>query len=385
MRYLSLFLLLSVVGLIGCEDAVETNVTGFRASQNIFEELDENQTIDLVITAEGTIGEDLQVPYQATASSAQKGLDFNIPDGVLTFSEGDSQETIAVEIVGDVNLEIRETFDITLQFEGRDTRFTFTINDNDEMETLEEDAEGFLSEKDLPSMRLIWSDEFDGSSLNTEDWTYELGDGCDKGICGWGNEELQSYTDESSNLSIENGKMTITAVESAGNYTSARIITQDKVEVTFGRIDIRAKMPKGQGMWPALWMLGANIDDVGWPSCGEIDIMELVGHEPEVTHGTVHYDDDGYKSSSGLKTLSTGDLSDKFHVYSIVWDQDIITWYLDGEPFKTFTKSQTNNYPFNAPFFLIANIAVGGRWPGNPDATTVFPQTMVVDYMRIYQ
>ncbi|MEL6844095.1 MAG: glycoside hydrolase family 16 protein, partial [Bacteroidota bacterium] len=236
-----------------------------------------------------------------------------------------------------------------------------------------------------PSMELIWQDEFDGTSLNTTDWTFEYGNGCDKGLCGWGNNELQLYTDEEANIKLENGRMTITAREDNGTYTSTRIITQDKVEVRFGRIDIRAKMPKGQGIWPALWMLGANIDDVSWPMCGEIDIMELVGHEPATTHGTVHYDDSGYKYNGNSKTLSTGDLSDEFHVYSIVWDRDVIHWYLDNEWFKTFEKRNIGTYPFNDAFFFIMNIAVGGNWPGSPDNTTVFPQEMVVDYVRVFQ
>ena len=157
------------------------------------------------------------------------------------------------------------------------------------------------------------------------------------------------------------------------------------MELQYGRIDIRAKMPKGQGIWPALWMLGANIDQVSWPSCGEIDIMELVGHEPEITHGTVHYNENGHRFTGGARALTEGDLSDQFHVYSIVWERDKITWYLDNFEYFNFTRSQTTNYPFNAPFFFIMNIAIGGNWPGNPDNTTVFPQEMVVDYIRVFE
>ncbi|MEL6805376.1 MAG: glycoside hydrolase family 16 protein, partial [Bacteroidota bacterium] len=132
----------------------------------------------------------------------------------------------------------------------------------DQIGPAQRDGEGYITPESYPSMELIWQDEFDGTSLNTTDWTFEYGNGCDKGLCGWGNNELQLYTDEEANIKLENGRMTITAREDNGTYTSTRIITQDKVEVRFGRIDIRAKMPKGQGIWPALWMLGANIDDV---------------------------------------------------------------------------------------------------------------------------
>ncbi|MCL4133388.1 UNVERIFIED_CONTAM: hypothetical protein GTU68_056281 [Idotea baltica] len=231
----------------------------------------------------------------------------------------------------------------------------------------------------------VWADEFDGNELNLDDWGFDLGDGCDQGICQWGNQELQIYTNSVDNFNIENGQLTITARNDASNdFTSARINTKEKVAVMYGRIDIRAKMPKGQGMWPALWMLGENIDNVSWPRCGEIDIMELIGHEPATTHGTVHYDNSGYATSSSSKHLSSGDFSDQFHVYSIIWKENTIHWYLDNEQFKIFSKTDSG-YPFNAPFFFVMNLAVGGRWPGNPDDTTVFPQTMEVDYIRVFQ
>ena len=171
-------------------------------------------------------------------------------------------------------------------------------------------------------------------------------------------------------------------------YNSARIITKGKKEFKFGRIDIRAKLPEGQGIWPALWMLGSNIDDVGWPTCGEIDIMEMVGHEPNKTHGTAHWRaSDGNSTFKGASTSSSKKLSEQYHVYSILWEENSLNWYFDEEKFHTITPNNLQNveFPFNQNFFFIFNIAVGGIWPGNPDDTTVFPQEMEIDYIRVFQ
>jgi beta-glucanase (GH16 family) len=221
--------------------------------------------------------------------------------------------------------------------------------------------------------------------LDETSWNYELGDGCPN-LCGWGNNELQVYTDLPKNVKLEESNLIITAIEEGNDeFFSARITTKDKVEFAYGRIDVRAKMPKGQGIWPAIWMLGANIDQVSWPACGEIDIMELVGHEPEKVHGTVHYENNGYQTTSGSKTLLEGDFSDEFHVYTLTWEQNTMSWYVDNELYKTFIKPANSIYPFNNEFFFILNIAVGGNWPGNPDATTLFPQEMTVDYIRVFR
>ena len=222
-------------------------------------------------------------------------------------------------------------------------------------------------------------------SLDLSAWTFETGNG------GWGNNELEYYTDRSENASLQDGKLVIHALkESFGgaSYTSARIKTQGKKEFTFGRIDIRAILPKGKGVWPALWMLGGNINTVGWPASGEMDIMELLGHEPTRVYGTLHY---GSLSNHGQRgdnyVLTTGSFSDQFHVFSVEWKQDQVSFYIDNNLYQTITKTDIGDYPypFNAPFFFIFNVAVGGNWPGNPDATTYLPQWMIVDYVRVYQ
>jgi beta-glucanase (GH16 family) len=246
--------------------------------------------------------------------------------------------------------------------------------------------EGYVTPESYTGMKLAWKDEFTGTSLNTADWTFETGNGLD----GWGNAEQQYYKKE--NTVVDGGYLTITAKKEAYEgfqYTSSRIKTQYNKTFKYGRIDIRAKLPKGQGIWPALWMLGANIETVKWPACGEIDIMELVGGGPgkdNTTYGTIHFDNDGtYANLTKEYTLPKGDLYDKFHVFSLVWEETKITWLVDDVEFHSQEITSASRKEFLEPFFLLFNVAVGGRWPGNPDATTSFPQKMMVDYVRVFQ
>jgi beta-glucanase (GH16 family) len=245
--------------------------------------------------------------------------------------------------------------------------------------------QGYSTPLSYPNMTLVWNDEFDGNSLSS-DWTYDIGNG----NWGWGNNELEYYRTD--NATVENGLLTITAKqESFGgqNYTSSRIKTQGLKSFKYGRIDIRAKLPFGKGIWPALWMLGDNISTVGWPSCGEIDIMELVGGSgtDKTVHGTAHWADaNGNRAYiGGSNSLSSGIFNDQFHVFSIVWDTNSIKWYRDNIEYYVLNTTAADLAEFDERFFFIFNVAVGGNWPGNPDATTVFPQKMIVDYVRVFQ
>ncbi|MEK3686342.1 RICIN domain-containing protein [Paenibacillus sp. FSL R10-2736] len=229
---------------------------------------------------------------------------------------------------------------------------------------------------------LAWSDEFDGSSLNTANWTAETGTGSG----GWGNNELQYYTNRAQNLQVTGGNLVITAQkESYGgmNYTSARIKTQGLKNFTYGKIEARIKLPSGQGLWPAFWMLGSNITTVGWPASGETDIMERVNNNAFV-NGTVHWDAGGhaeYGQVSGSLDFS------QYHVYSVEWDSKYIKWFVDGNQFNQFyiENGTGNTEEFQKPFFLLLNLAVGGNWPGAPNSATSFPAQMLVDYVRVYQ
>ena len=226
---------------------------------------------------------------------------------------------------------------------------------------------------------LVWSDEFDSTSINGSNWTYDTGGG------GWGNGELENYTNRAANASLQNGALLIVArKESYGgsSYTSARLKSQNLRSFTYGRIEARLRLPAAQGLWPAFWMLGSSINQVGWPKCGEIDVMEHINTVPLV-QGTMHWDYNGHVSSGGSTSCDVT----QYHVYSIEWNSGAITWFVDGSQY--WQGSIANNIngtdEFHAPFFIILNLAVGGSWPGNPDATTPFPDTVYVDYVRVYQ
>lgn len=228
---------------------------------------------------------------------------------------------------------------------------------------------------------LIWSDEFDtdGAPDSTK-WGHDLG----WGVNGWGNFEEQYYTDSPENIIVENGVLKITAkAQNFGgkNYTSARIKSQGKFEFTYGKVEFRAKLPTGGGTWPALWMLGANFESVGWPSCGEIDVMEHVGNQQDIIHGTLHLPGNSGGNAVG-NSINVPGVSDEFHIYSVIWTPQIIKFYVDGQQYHTFVNN--SSVPFNHDFFLIMNVAMGGNFGGDIQAGFV-ESSMEVDYVRVYQ
>ena len=237
--------------------------------------------------------------------------------------------------------------------------------------------------------QLVWSDEFnqaDGSSPDSTKWGYDTGGG------GWGNNELENYTNRTTNVATDGqGHLVITlrAESYMGSaYTSARIKTEGKFTQAYGRFEARIKIPGTQGVWPAFWMLGADIGTNPWPACGEIDIMENIGKEPAVNHGSLH--GPGYSGGNpltGTYTLPSGKLSDDFHLYAIEWETNVIRFYVDDNLYETRTNADVpagDKWVYDHPFFIILNVAIGGSFPGAPDTTTVLPQTMTVDYVRVY-
>ena len=243
---------------------------------------------------------------------------------------------------------------------------------------------GFTTPASYANRTLVWADEFDAASLNLSDWTFEIGTGSN----GWGNNELQYYTN--TNTLIQDGHLVIEAKEESRNgsdYTSSRIVTLNKQDFRYGRVDIRAALPEGQGIWPALWMLGSNFATVGWPASGEIDIMEMIGGSgrESTVHGTVHWENDGQRAQfGGQTTLSSGTFHDEFHVFSIEWTASSITWLLDNQQFHVIDTTPAQLSEFRNRFFFIFNVAVGGNWPGSPDGSTTFPQHLIVDYVRVF-
>lgn len=234
---------------------------------------------------------------------------------------------------------------------------------------------------------LVMQDEFntDGAP-NSALWNYDIGNG----VNGWGNNELEYYTDRTENVKVENGYLLITAKEEQFNgssYTSAKLTTNGLFEQAYGRFEARIRLPYGQGMWPAFWLLGANCDEVIWPQCGEIDIMEYRGQEPTTVHGTVH--GPGYSAGDAITksfSLENDRFDTGFHVFGIEWTSEYINYYVDNKLYNQITPADVpGEWVFNQPFYIIINLAVGGNYVGYPNSETVFPQTMLVDYVRVYK
>ena len=234
-----------------------------------------------------------------------------------------------------------------------------------------------------PKSDLVWEENFDGDSLNKEIWKFELGDGCPD-LCGWGNNERQIYT--SSNHKVENGYLIITAKKEDSLYTSTRIITKGKKEFQYGRMEVRAKLPLGKGLWPAFWMLGSNISDVGWPLCGEIDILEYVGKEPNTIFTSLHTQDSHGNTINSKKGVIEG-IEEGFHTYVLDWNKEKMDFYIDDVLFYTFSPQERSPeiWPFDQPFYFIVNLAVGGNFGGPEVDDSIFPQEFVVDYIKVYQ
>jgi beta-glucanase (GH16 family) len=245
-----------------------------------------------------------------------------------------------------------------------------------------------------PAWVLSWSDEFNapsGAAPDPAKWKFDLGGG------GWGNQELESYTSRLQNAQLQDGNLVITAQREnytgsdgiTREYTSARLLTQGLFSQAYGRFEARIKIPYGQGLWPAFWMLGDDIGSVSWPTCGEIDIMENIGKEPSTIHGSIH--GPGFFGANAInapQTLMSGRFADDFHIYAVEWEPNQIRFYMDAQIYATRTPAELPagaRWVFDHPCFLILNVAVGGGWPGAPDASTVFPQKMLVDYVRVFR
>ncbi len=325
------------------------------------------------------------VDFATQDKSAKAGEDYVATSGGLSFAAGETEKTITVAIIPDTLREGDEEFELLLSNPVNAvilfSSVIGTIRNDDTY--LPDNDDGYTSPESYPGYTLVWQDEFNGTSIDPTNWVHELG------ASGWGNNELQNYTARPENSFISNGKLVIEAIQEnfgGAPYTSARMKSQGLREFKYGRIDIRAKLPSGQGIWPALWMLGNNIGTIGWPRCGEIDIMEIIGSEPAKLHGTIHWDNNGTYANYGQSTtLPSGIFADEYHVFSIIWDSQEIRWLLDNVQFNTVDITPASLSEFHNDFFFIFNIAVGGNWPGSPNATTVFPQRMRVDYVRVFQ
>ncbi|HEX5151158.1 MAG TPA: glycoside hydrolase family 16 protein [Parafilimonas sp.] len=228
---------------------------------------------------------------------------------------------------------------------------------------------------DTLKYQLVWSDEFDGSSIDAGTWNFETGGS------GWGNHEQEYY--QEANAAIENGNLVITGKkETVGSnkYTSARMTTLGKKEFLYGRIEARIKIPVGKGFWPAFWMMGSNIKTADWPACGETDIMEHI-NDDSLMYGTIHWDNNGHASIGGKTTSTPSD----YHVYGVEWDASSIKWSIDSVVFYEASLKGNSMDEFHQPFFILLNFALGGDWPGQTIDDSLLPAKMYVDYVRVYQ
>lgn len=345
------------------------------------ETIDNTEPSDLTISIEIATDGSGNVSVQANAINTIE-YHFYMGDGNADepYKNNDGLYNHTYEKLGTYEVEVR-----AYGSSGRYIRKTkqITVLTGDPSNT----GEGYTTPTSYDGMQLVWTDEFEGTSLNTANWSYDIGTGCPD-LCGWGNNELEYYRAE--NSSVSNGVLTIEARKEAfqgSEYTSAKIVSRGKQSFKYGRIDIRAVLPKGQGIWPALWMLGINHNTIGWPKCGEIDMMEMIGgnNREDTVYGNVFWDDNGVTDERGDHSINTGTFADEFHVFSIIWEETQIRWFVNDQLFHSFDITGATKTAFQEEFYLIMNVAVGGNWPGNPDNTTVFPQQMLVDYIRVFQ
>ncbi len=233
------------------------------------------------------------------------------------------------------------------------------------------------------SKSLVWEENFNSDKLNENNWNFELGDGC-PAICGWGNNEKQIYTQN--NHTVKDGNLIITINKENNNYTSTRITTAGKKEFMYGKMEVRAKIPTGKGIWPAFWMLGSNISKVGWPKCGEIDILEYVGREPSKLYTSLHTQD-SHGNTVNTKITEVKNIEDGFHLYAIDWNKDKIEFFVDNQSVYVFSPTVKNDdtWPYNQSFYFIINTAVGGNFGGHAIDDSMFPQQFIIDYIKVYQ
>lgn len=230
---------------------------------------------------------------------------------------------------------------------------------------------------------LVWEENFNENSLSMENWSYETGDGCPN-LCGWGNNERQIYNKDY--VEVKNGNLVITADKVGDTYYSGKINSKGKFEFQYGIVEVRAKLPDGHGLWPAIWMLGTNIGEVGWPASGEIDIMEFVGRQPDTIHTSLHTPA-SHGNTINTKVTPLKNATDDFHVYKLDWNKDSISFFIDGNKVYTFSPEikTEENYPYQHPFYFLLNMAVGGNFGGPEVDDSIFPKKFLIDYIKVYK
>lgn len=383
------FILLLIVTSVSCAKSKGNNnaIPSVQVGDVTQNRKDTGSTFVFTATLSEAASKIISVQYATSDGSAAAPKDYTSQSGTLTFQPGQINLSVNIKISGDSLRRASQSFFLQLSNPQNCTiaisKATGTIvNDGTYLPT---DESGYTTPTSYAGYNLAWSDEFDSNAINTNNWNFESGGN------GWGNHELEYYTSRIQNAFVSSGNLVIEARREnyqGNNYTSARMTTAGKKEFQYGRLDIRAKLPVSTGMWPALWMLGSNFQQAGWPGCGETDIMELIGKNPRQVVGSFHWlKGDGSEGTvNNIYNLSE-DFSQHFHVFSLIWEKDSLQILVDDQVYVTGTAQNisTGTYPFDASFFFIFNIAVGGDWPGPPDDSTIFPQHMFVDYVRVFQ
>jgi beta-glucanase (GH16 family) len=389
-------LLLLLAGLAACSKSSKGGATstGNQPSASVSSVTQDRPTqtgpFRFYINLSATSQQSVTLNYATADGTAKAGTDYTAATGMVTIAAGQTETYVDVQVTGDSLRQSNQTFFLNLSTPVNCTigtsQATATIVNSD-LTYLPTDTTGYTTPASYAGYQLLWSDEFSGNTLNTQNWTFDIGNNN-----GWGNQELEYYTSRVNNVFVSAGNLIIEADQESyqgSNYTSARIKTEGIQQFTYGRIDIRAKLPVAHGMWPALWMLGSNISTVPWPGCGETDIMELVGSAPSQVTGSMHWQQSNGSEGTFNNNydLSSGDFSRQFHVFSLLWQHDSVEFYVDDNLYVngSIANVTSGTYPFNLPFFFIFNVAVGGDWPGPPDNTTIFPQRMFVDYVRVFE
>jgi beta-glucanase (GH16 family) len=390
------FLFIMIAGMLFSCDKTESPVVVEKPAVSVEDLVVDEGNTDHVINVKLKLSAPSQnnivLRYSTKDVTATAGSDYvALTDMSTVMKPGETELSIPITIRGDKVSEPDETFELVIisaiNATVQKAKAVVTIRNDDAGDnTIVVPATGYVTPESYDGYTLAWRDEFKGSTVDENNWTFEIGNGSN----GWGNNELQYYKKENSSIYADDYLMITAKQEQVGSfqYTSSRLVTKGKKEFKYGRVDIRAAMPIGQGIWPALWSLGADFETNPWPNCGEIDIMEFLGHEGGRVYGTAHWGKSAHKSK-GSSTLSgsEGNFHEAFHVFSLIWEKDKMEWYVDDKKFFTISTADMEGqpYPFNSPQFFIINCAVGGNWPGSPDGTTVFPQRYFVDYIRVFQ
>ncbi len=350
--------------------------------RNDYEGTGENKMLDVTVTLSPAADVPVTITYSTVDSTAVGNKDFiPITDATLVFQPGETSKTIQVEIISDSVIEFTEAFKIQINSvqnaEGSGLSLPITIYDDDSLD-ITQVADGFISPDSYRNMYLFYDDEFNDSSVNINKWSYDVGEGI------WA-DQWQEYTSNPDNIRESGGLLKITARNNSGHYTSGRINSASTHPFKYGLVEIRAKFPKGTGLWPSVWLLGSSYNGTNWPLCGEMDIATLKGQVPGQMIGSAFYDITDPVRKDGFYTLpGYGEtFADEFHVFSILWQQDKIDWYVDNKKYLELNKSELGSgWPFNDYFGLYISFAVGGSFVGPPNDSTVFPQTFELDYVR---